>query len=109
MDKLMIAAVILVLTAQGYLRGPLCRRDKVRDCRPDYPDERFGFGLREFLGGLQTRPGQQAGQMEDNAAIIALWPSKCGASGRHKARITPNARRKLDSSRKSCALWRRRY
>ncbi len=69
-DKLMIAAVILVLTAQGYLRGPYVGDLHVIAGLIILMRELAVSGLREFLGGLAgQRTGQQAGEMEDDPAI----------------------------------------
>lgn len=52
-DKLMIAAVILVLTAQGYLRGPYVGDMHVIAGLIILMREIAVSGLREFLGSLQ--------------------------------------------------------
>lgn len=53
-DKIMIAAVILVLTAQGYLRGPYVGDMHVIAGLVILMREIAVSGLREFLGGLQV-------------------------------------------------------
>jgi cardiolipin synthase len=53
-DKIMIAAVILVLTAQGYLRGPYVGDAHVIAGLIILVREIAVSGLREFLGGLQV-------------------------------------------------------
>lgn len=52
-DKIMVAAVILVLTAQGYLRGPIVGDFHVFAGLIILVREIAVSGLREFLGGLQ--------------------------------------------------------
>ena len=53
-DKIMIAAVILVLTAQGWLRGPLVGDFHVIAGLVILIREIAVSGLREFLGGIQV-------------------------------------------------------
>ncbi len=53
-DKIMIAAVILVLTAQGILRGPYVGDAHVIAGLVILVREIAVSGLREFLGGLQV-------------------------------------------------------
>lgn len=53
-DKIMIAAVILVLTAQGWLRGPIAGDFHVIAGLVILIREIAVSGLREFLGGLQV-------------------------------------------------------
>jgi CDP-diacylglycerol--glycerol-3-phosphate 3-phosphatidyltransferase/cardiolipin synthase len=53
-DKIMVAAVILVLTAQGYLRGPYVGDMHVIAGLIILVREIAVSGLREFLGGLQV-------------------------------------------------------
>ncbi|WP_394726978.1 CDP-diacylglycerol--glycerol-3-phosphate 3-phosphatidyltransferase [Altererythrobacter sp. GH1-8] len=53
-DKIMVAAVILVLTAQGYLRGPVVGDFHVFAGLIILVREIAVSGLREFLGGLQV-------------------------------------------------------
>ena len=53
-DKIMVAAVILILTAQGYLRGPYVGDAHVIAGLVILIREIAVSGLREFLGGLQV-------------------------------------------------------
>jgi len=53
-DKIMVAAVILVLTAQGYLRGPYAGDVHVIAGFIILVREIAVSGLREFLGGIQV-------------------------------------------------------
>ncbi|MEL6528706.1 MAG: CDP-diacylglycerol--glycerol-3-phosphate 3-phosphatidyltransferase [Pseudomonadota bacterium] len=53
-DKIMVATVILVLTAQGYLRGPYVGDMHVIAGLIILIREIAVSGLREFLGGLQV-------------------------------------------------------
>lgn len=53
-DKIMVAAVILVLTAQGYLRGPYAGDIHVIAGLVILVREIAVSGLREFLGGIQV-------------------------------------------------------
>ena len=53
-DKIMVAAAILVLTAQGYLRGPYVGDAHVIAGLIILVREIAVSGLREFLGGLQV-------------------------------------------------------
>src|SRR5690606_456516 len=53
-DKIMVAAVILVLTAQGVLRGPYVGDAHVIAGLIILVREIAVSGLREFLGGLQV-------------------------------------------------------
>ena len=53
-DKIMVAAVILVLTAQGYLRGPYVGDAHVIAGLIILMREIAVSGLREFLGALQV-------------------------------------------------------
>jgi CDP-diacylglycerol--glycerol-3-phosphate 3-phosphatidyltransferase/cardiolipin synthase len=53
-DKIMIAAVILILTAQGYLRGPYVGDAHVIAGLVILIREFAVSGLREFLGGIQV-------------------------------------------------------
>lgn len=53
-DKIMVAAVILVLTAQGYLRGPYAGDVHVIAGLIILIREIAVSGLREFLGGIQV-------------------------------------------------------
>lgn len=53
-DKIMVAAVILILTAQGYLRGPYVGDAHVIAGLVILIREIAVSGLREFLGGLSV-------------------------------------------------------
>ena len=53
-DKIMVAAVILILTAQGYLRGPIVGDVHVIAGLIILIREIAVSGLREFLGGIQV-------------------------------------------------------
>lgn len=53
-DKIMVASVILILTAQGYLRGPYVGDAHVIAGLVILIREIAVSGLREFLGGLQV-------------------------------------------------------
>lgn len=53
-DKIMVAAVILILTAQGYLRGPYVGDMHVIAGAVILIREITVSGLREFLGGIQV-------------------------------------------------------
>jgi CDP-diacylglycerol--glycerol-3-phosphate 3-phosphatidyltransferase/cardiolipin synthase len=53
-DKIMVASVILILTAQGYLRGPYVGDMLVIAGTVILIREIAVSGLREFLGGIQV-------------------------------------------------------
>lgn len=53
-DKIMVAAVILILTAQGFLRGPYVGDAHVIAGLVILIREIAVSGLREFLGGIQV-------------------------------------------------------
>lgn len=53
-DKIMVAAVILILTAQGYMRGPYVGDLHVIAGLVILVREITVSGLREFLGGIQV-------------------------------------------------------
>ncbi|MEM6475607.1 MAG: CDP-diacylglycerol--glycerol-3-phosphate 3-phosphatidyltransferase [Pseudomonadota bacterium] len=53
-DKIMVASVILILTAQGYLRGPYVGDFHVVAGGIILMREIAVSGLREFLGGIQV-------------------------------------------------------
>lgn len=53
-DKIMVAAVILILTAQGYLRGPYVGDAHAIAGLVILIREIAVSGLREFLGGIQV-------------------------------------------------------
>ena len=72
-DKIMIAAVILVLTAQGVLRGPYVGDMHVIAGLIILVREIAVSGLREFLGGLQVSvPVTKLAKWKTTFQIIAL-------------------------------------
>lgn len=72
-DKIMIAAVILVLTAQGVLRGPYVGDMHVIAGLIILVREIAVSGLREFLGGLQVSvPVSKLAKWKTFCQIIAL-------------------------------------
>ena len=72
-DKIMIAAVILVLTAQGVLRGPFVGDAHVIAGLIILVREIAVSGLREFLGGLQVSiPVSKLAKWKTTCQIIAL-------------------------------------
>lgn len=72
-DKLMIAAVILVLTAQGYLRGPYVGDLHVIAGLIILMRELAVSGLREFLGGLQVSvPVSRLAKWKTTLQLVAL-------------------------------------
>lgn len=72
-DKLMIAAVILVLTAQGYLRGPYVGDMHVIAGLIILMREIAVSGLREFLGGLQISvPVSKMAKWKTTLQLVAL-------------------------------------
>ena len=72
-DKIMIAAVILVLTAQGILRGPYVGDAHVIAGLIILVREIAVSGLREFLGGLQVSiPVSKLAKWKTTFQIIAL-------------------------------------
>jgi len=72
-DKIMIAAVILVLTAQGVLRGPYVGDAHVIAGLIILVREIAVSGLREFLGGLQVSvPVSKLAKWKTTLQIIAL-------------------------------------
>lgn len=72
-DKLMIAAVILVLTAQGYLRGPYVGDMHVIAGLIILMREIAVSGLREFLGSLQISvPVSKLAKWKTTLQLIAL-------------------------------------
>ena len=72
-DKIMIAAVILVLTAQGVLRGPYVGDAHVIAGLIILVREIAVSGLREFLGGLQVSiPVSKLAKWKTTFQIIAL-------------------------------------
>lgn len=72
-DKIMVAAVILVLTAQGILRGPYVGDMHVIAGLIILVREIAVSGLREFLGGLQVSvPVTRLAKWKTTFQIIAL-------------------------------------
>lgn len=72
-DKIMVAAVILVLTAQGVLRGPYVGDMHVIAGLIILVREIAVSGLREFLGGLQVSvPVTRLAKWKTTLQIIAL-------------------------------------
>lgn len=72
-DKLMIAAVILVLTAQGYLRGPYVGDLHVVAGLIILMREIAVSGLREFLAGLQVSvPVTRLAKWKTTLQLVAL-------------------------------------
>jgi cardiolipin synthase (CMP-forming) len=72
-DKIMIAAVILVLTAQGFLRGPYVGDMHVIAGLIILVREIAVSGLREFLGGLQVSvPVSKLAKWKTTLQLIAL-------------------------------------
>lgn len=72
-DKIMIAAVILVLTAQGYLRGPVAGDLHVIAGLIILIREIAVSGLREFLAGSQVSvPVTRLAKWKTTLQIVAL-------------------------------------
>lgn len=72
-DKIMIAAVILVLSAQGVLRGPYVGDMHVIAGLIILVREIAVSGLREFLGGLQVSiPVSQLAKWKTTFQLISL-------------------------------------
>lgn len=72
-DKIMVAAVILVLTAQGYLRGPYVGDMHVIAGLIILIREIAVSGLREFLGGLQVSvPVSKLAKWKTTFQLLAL-------------------------------------
>lgn len=72
-DKIMVAAVILVLTAQGILRGPYVGDAHVIAGLIILVREIAVSGLREFLGGLQVSvPVSKLAKWKTTCQIVAL-------------------------------------
>ncbi|MBO9517177.1 MAG: CDP-diacylglycerol--glycerol-3-phosphate 3-phosphatidyltransferase [Porphyrobacter sp.] len=72
-DKIMVAVVILVLTAQGYLRGPLVGDMHVIAGLIILVREIAVSGLREFLGGLQVSvPVSKLAKWKTTFQLVAL-------------------------------------
>ena len=72
-DKIMVAAVILVLTAQGVLRGPYVGDAHVIAGLIILVREIAVSGLREFLGGLQVSiPVSKLAKWKTTFQLLAL-------------------------------------
>jgi len=72
-DKIMVAAVILVLTAQGILRGPYVGDMHVIAGLIILVREIAVSGLREFLGGLQVSiPVSKLAKWKTTLQLVAL-------------------------------------
>ena len=72
-DKIMVAVVILVLTAQGYLRGPYVGDIHVIAGLVILVREMAVSGLREFLGGLQVSvPVSKLAKWKTTFQLVAL-------------------------------------
>ncbi len=72
-DKIMVAAVILILTAQGYLRGPYVGDAHVIAGLIILMREIAVSGLREFLGGLQvSMPVSRLSKWKTTLQLVAL-------------------------------------
>lgn len=72
-DKIMVAAVILILTAQGYLRGPYVGDMHVIAGLVILIREIAVSGLREFLGGIQVSvPVSRLAKWKTTFQLVAL-------------------------------------
>ena len=72
-DKIMVAAVILVLTAQGVLRGPFVGDAHVIAGLVILVREIAVSGLREFLGGIQVSvPVSRLAKWKTTFQLVAL-------------------------------------
>ena len=72
-DKIMVAAVILILTAQGYLRGPYVGDVHVIAGLVILVREITVSGLREFLGGIQVSvPVTKLAKWKTTFQLVAL-------------------------------------
>ena len=72
-DKIMVAAVILILTAQGYLRGPYAGDIHVIAGLIILIREIAVSGLREFLGGIQvSMPVSKLAKWKTTFQLVAL-------------------------------------
>ncbi len=72
-DKIMVATVILVLTAQGYLRGPYVGDFHVIAGLIILMREIAVSGLREFLGGIQvSMPVSKLAKWKTAFQLVAL-------------------------------------
>ena len=72
-DKIMVATVLLILTAQGYMRGPYVGDMHVIAGLIILIREIAVSGLREFLGGLQVSvPVSKLAKWKTTLQIVAL-------------------------------------
>ncbi len=72
-DKIMVASVILILTAQGYLRGPYVGDVHVIAGAVILIREIAVSGLREFLGGIQVSvPVSKLAKWKTTFQLVAL-------------------------------------
>lgn len=72
-DKIMVAVVIVILTAQGYLRGPYVGDMHVIAGLIILVREIAVSGLREFLGGLQVSiPVSKLAKWKTTCQLVAL-------------------------------------
>lgn len=72
-DKIMVAAVILILTAQGFLRGPYVGDMHVIAGLVILIREITVSGLREFLGGIQVSvPVTRLAKWKTTLQLVAL-------------------------------------
>lgn len=72
-DKIMVASVILILTAQGYLRGPYVGDMHVIAGAIILIREIAVSGLREFLGGVQiSMPVSKLAKWKTTFQLISL-------------------------------------
>ena len=72
-DKIMVATVILILTAQGYMRGPYVGDMHVIAGLVILIREIAVSGLREFLGGLQISvPVSRLAKWKTTFQLVAL-------------------------------------
>jgi len=72
-DKIMVAAVILILTAQGFLRGPYVGDMHVIAGLVILIREITVSGLREFLGGIQVSvPVTKLAKWKTTFQLVAL-------------------------------------
>lgn len=79
-DKIMVAAVILILTAQGQLRGPYVGDVHVIAGLVILIREIAVSGLREFLGGIQVSiPVSKLAKWKTTFQLVALGALILGA------------------------------
>ena len=80
-DKIMVAAVILILTAQGYLRGPYVGDMHVIAGLVILVREITVSGLREFLGGIQVSvPVTRLAKWKTTLQLVALGALTLGGA-----------------------------